>query len=100
MTRLDEDQMTRSVNSSTRSEKHGPKVKLDPDPSSSDSSDSLSSDLALKKKKIKRRKSVVSIGKMARQNHLRATTLIIPMTVIKDASNATIRNTRKSIRSD
>ena len=38
--------MTRSENSSTRSKKHGPKVNLYPDPSSSDSSDSLSSDSA------------------------------------------------------
>ena len=55
MTRLDEKQMTRSENSSTRSENHGPKVNLDPDPSSSDLSDSLSSDLAPKNKKSKKR---------------------------------------------
>ena len=39
-TRLD-DQMTRSENSSTRSEKHKPKVNIYPDLSSSDLSDSL-----------------------------------------------------------
>ena len=47
MTQLDEDQMTRSVNSSKRSEKHEPKVNLDPDPLSSDSLDSSSSDSSL-----------------------------------------------------
>ena len=55
-TRLYEDQMTRSVNSSKRSEKHEPKVNLDPDPSSSDSSDSLSSDLARKIKKTRKKR--------------------------------------------
>ena len=39
MTRLDDKQMSRSENSSTCSEKNGLKVNLDPDPSSSDSSD-------------------------------------------------------------
>ena len=48
-----DDQMTRSVDSSKRSEKDEPEVNLDPDPSSSDSSDSLSSDSAPKKKKSK-----------------------------------------------
>ena len=35
-TRLDENQMTRSVDSSKRSENHEPEVNLDPEPSSSD----------------------------------------------------------------
>ena len=48
--------MTRSESSSTRIEKHGPKVNLDPDPSSSDSSDSSSSDSAPKRKKSKKKK--------------------------------------------
>ena len=48
--------MTRSVDSSKRSEKHEPEVNLDPDPSSSDSSDSSSSDSAPKKKKSKKKK--------------------------------------------
>ena len=56
MTRLDENQMTRSVNSSTCSKKHEPKVNLDPDPPSSDSSDSSSSESAPKKKKSKKKK--------------------------------------------
>ena len=51
MTRLDKNQMTRSVNSSKRRENHEPEVNLEPDPSSSDSSDSSSSDSAPKKKK-------------------------------------------------
>ena len=54
-TRLD-DQITRSENSSTRIKKHGPKVNLDPDPSSSDFSDSSSSDSAPNKKKSKKKK--------------------------------------------
>ena len=57
MTRLDDKQMTRSENSSTRSKKHGPKVNLDPDPSSSDLSDSSSSDSAPKRKKSKNKKN-------------------------------------------
>ena len=48
--------MTRSVDSSKRSEKHEPEVNLDPDLSSSDSSDSLSSDSRAKKKKSKKKK--------------------------------------------
>ena len=56
ITRLDDKQMNRSGNSSTRSEKHGPKVNLDPDPSSSDFSDSSSSDSAPKRKKSKKNK--------------------------------------------
>ena len=56
MTRIDENQITRSENSSTRSKKREPKVNLDPDPSSSDSSDSSSSDSAPKRKKIKKKK--------------------------------------------
>ena len=84
--------MTRSENSSTRSEKHEPKVNLDPDPSSSDSSDSLSSDSAPNKKKNKKKKSVVSIGNMTRQTHPQVMTLIRPRTKI--------RNIRKRIQSD
>ena len=55
-TRLDENQMTRSVNSLKRNEKHEPEVNLDPDPSSSDFSDSSSSDSAPKKKKSRKKK--------------------------------------------
>ena len=57
MTRLDKDQMTQSVNSSKRSEKHKAKVNLDPDPSSSDLLDSSSSDSAPKRKKSKKKKN-------------------------------------------
>ena len=49
--------MTRSENSSTRSKKHEPKVNLDPDLSSYDSSDSLSSDSAPKRKKSKKKQN-------------------------------------------
>ena len=49
--------MTRSENSSTSNCKnHGLKVNLHPDPSSSDSSDLSSSDLAPKRKKSKKKK--------------------------------------------
>ena len=53
-----------------------------------------------RKRKEKRRKNVVSIGKMTRQTHLRATTLILPMTVITDARDAKRRNIGKMIRSN
>ena len=51
-------EMIRSEHSSTsKFEKHGPKVNSDPDPSPSDSSDlSSSSDLACKRKKSKKKK--------------------------------------------
>ena len=45
-TRLDKNQMTRSVDSLKHSENHKPEVNLDPDPSSSDSLESSSSDLS------------------------------------------------------
>ena len=96
-TRLDNNQMTRSTDSSKHSKTHEPQVKPYPEPSSSDSSESSSSDSRTRRKKTRRRKSVVSIGKMTRQTHLRAMILIRPMTVIIDASNATIINIRKSI---
>ena len=56
MTQIDNNQMTRSENSSTDSKKYESKVNLDPDPSSSDSSDSSSSEAAPKRKKIKKKK--------------------------------------------
>ena len=56
-TRLDENQITQSVDSSKRSEKHEPEVNLDPEPSSSDSSESSSSySRANKKKRTKKKK--------------------------------------------
>ena len=59
-TQLDKNQMTRSVDSSKRREKHKLEVNLDPEPSSSDSSKSSSSDSRAGKekhtKKKKRRK--------------------------------------------
>ena len=56
MTRLDENQMTQSENSSTCSKKNEPKVNPDPDLSSPYSSDSSSSDSASKRKKSKKKK--------------------------------------------
>ena len=97
--RLD-NQMTRSVDSSKRSEKHEPEVNMDPDLSSSDSSESSSSDSRAKEKKRTKKKNVVSIGKMTRPTHLRAMILIRPMTVIIDVNDANIRNTGRRIRSD
>ena len=52
------------------------------------------------KRSARRRKSVVSIGKMTWQTHLRAIILILLMTVIIDVSDAKIRNIRKSVRKD
>ena len=50
-------EMTRSEHSSTSNcEKHRPKVNSEPDPSSSDLSDSSSSDSAPKRMKIKKKK--------------------------------------------
>ena len=46
ITRLDKNQMTRSTDGSKHSETHEPEVKPDPDPLSSDSLDSSSSDSA------------------------------------------------------
>ena len=41
-----------------------------------------------------------TIGEMTRQTHLRATTMILPMTFMEDASDAKIRTIRKRIRSN
>ena len=49
--------MTQSENSSTCSKNNGPKVNLDPDPSSSDSSDLSSSDSSPKRRKSKKKKN-------------------------------------------
>ena len=81
-------------------ETHESEVKLYPEPSSSDSSETSSPDSRAKKKKSTKKKSVVSIGNITRQTHLRATTLILPMIFITDASDATIRNIGKRIRSE
>ena len=56
MTRLDENHMIQSENSSTHSKKYEAKVNLDPDLSSYDSSDSSSSLSAPKRKKSKKKK--------------------------------------------
>ena len=98
VTQLDNNQLTRSTNSSKYEETYKPAVNPDPKPSSSDLPETSSLDSRAKKKKSKKKKSVVSIGKMTHQTHLRATTLILPMIVITDASDATIRNTRKRTR--
>ena len=55
--RLDENQMTRSVDSSKRSKKHEPEVKPYPEPSSSDLSELLSSDSRARKKKRTKKKN-------------------------------------------
>ena len=55
-TRLDDNQMTRSIDSSKRSEKHEPEVNLDPKQLSSDSSESSSSDCIASKKKCTKKK--------------------------------------------
>ena len=55
-TRLDENQMTRSVHSPKRSKKHELEVNPDPEPSSSDSLESSSSDSRARKKKRTKKK--------------------------------------------
>ena len=97
MTRLDNNQMTWSVDSSKRSEKHEPEVNLDPDLSSSDSSDSSSSESAPKKKKCKNKKKRRKHGKMTRQTHPRVMTLIHLRTVIIGVNDAKIWTIEKSI---
>ena len=56
VTRLDNNQLTRSTDSSKHEETHEPEANLDPEPSSSDSSVTLSSDSRVKKKKITKKK--------------------------------------------
>ena len=99
VTRLDDNPLTKSADSSKHEEKHEPEVNPEPEHSSSDLSETYSSDSRANKKKHKKKKIVVSIGKMTLQNHLRATTLILPMKVIIGASDAKIRNIGKIIRS-
>ena len=55
-TRLDNNQLTRSTDSSKYEETHKPEVNLDPEPSSSDSSETSSSDSRAKKKKSTKKK--------------------------------------------
>ena len=55
-TQLDNNQLTRSTDSSKNEETHEPEVNLDPEPSSPDSSDTLSSDSRAKKKKSTKKK--------------------------------------------
>ena len=55
-TRLDDNQMTLSMDSSKLSEKHEPEVNPDPEPSSSDLSESSSSELIAMKKKCTKKK--------------------------------------------
>ena len=98
-------EMTRSKHSSTsKCEKHGPKVNSEPDPSPSDLSDSSSSsDSAPKNKKSKKKKNVLSIEKMTCQTCPRVMTLmtlIHPRTVIIDVDNAKKETFGKMIRSD
>ena len=95
-------EMTRSEHSSTsKCEKHGPKVNSEPYPSPSDSSDSSSSsDSAPKKKKIKKKKNFVSIENMTRQTRPRVMTLMTMIhlrTVIINVDDARIRNIGKRI---
>ena len=71
---------------------HELEVNLVPAPSSSDLSETYSLDSRAKKKKSRKKKSVVSIRKMTRQTHLRVTTLILLMAVITETSDAKRRN--------
>ena len=92
--------MTRSENSSTRSKKHGPKVKLDPDPSSPDSLDSSSSDSAPKRKKSKKKKKRRKHRKDDSPDPSSSDDSDFPRTVVIGVNNAKIRNIGKRIRSD
>ena len=57
-TRLDNNQLTRSTDSSKHEEKHKPEVNPDTEPSSSDSLETSSSDSRVKKKKSTKKKTV------------------------------------------
>ena len=96
-TRLDDNQITQSVDSSKHSKKHEPEVNPDPEPSSSDSSGHLHQTQEQVNRSVQRRKIVASIRKMTRPTHIRAMILIRPMTFIIDVSDAKIRNTGKRI---
>ena len=56
VTRLDENQLTQSTDSSKHEEMHKPEDNPDPEPPSSDSSETSSSDSRAKKKKSKKKK--------------------------------------------
>ena len=88
--------------STSKCEKHGPKVNSEPDPSPSDSSDSSdsssSSDSAHKRKKSKKKKKRRKHRKMTRQTRPRVMTLMTLIdlrTVIIDVDDEKIRNTEK-----
>ena len=100
MTMNPTNQMTRSVDSSKRSENHEPEVNLDPNRSHLIRRIHRHQTHHQRKIKARRRKSVVSIGKMTHPTHLRAMIMIRPMTVIIYVNNAKIRNIGKRIRSD
>ena len=69
-TRLDENKMTQSVDSSKRGEKHEPEVNLDPEPLSSIRQSHRHQTREQGKRSARRRKSVVSIGKMTCPTYL------------------------------
>ena len=101
MTQLDENKMTQSEHSSTSNcKKHGPKLNLDSNPSSSDSSDSSSSDSAPKRKKTKKKKKCRKHRKDDSSDTSSVMTLNHPRTVIIGVNDANIRNIEKRIRSD
>ena len=97
-TRLDNNQMTRSTDSSKHSETPKLELKPDPEPSSSDLSESSSSDSRARKKKRTKKKKCRSIGKMTRKTYLRAMIMIRSMAVIINLSDANRRNIGKRIR--
>ena len=86
---MDFEVLTLPTEFSEKNEKdHEPEVNLESEPSLSDSSEISSSDSEQRKRKAKRRKSVVSIGKMTRQIQCRVMTLIHPRTFIIGVNNA------------
>ena len=96
MTLLHDNPLTRSTDISKTQEGHKLEVNPDPEPSFPYSSSKTSSTYSRsKKKKRNENKCVVSIRKMTRQNHLRATIMILPRIEIIDANDAKRRKTEK-----
>ena len=91
-TLLDNNQMTRSMDSSIYIENYEPEVSSVPEPSSSDSSESLPLDSRARKMKRKKKKK--------RCKHWKddSMILILPMAFFIYVNNSKIRNNRKRIQ--
>ena len=100
VTRLDNNQLTQSSDSSKHEGAYELEMNPDPEPSSSDSLETLLLDSRSKKKNSMKKKKRRKHRKDDLSDPSLATTLILPMTVITGTSYAKIRNTAKRIRSD